>query len=144
MNQLSSPAALRNRDPIAGIVADVLPRSGLVLEIASGTGEHVAHFARRFAHLNFQPSDPDADARASIAAYAAGEALPKDYVVLKAGEKLSTPLALQQCFDLSKEGVYTVTARYADGNPKVPPAPAGETHLSEALTSNQVQIRIHR
>ena len=76
MNQLSSPAALRNRDPIAGIVADVLPRSGLVLEIASGTGEHVAHFARRFAHLNFQPSDPDADARASIAAYAAGEALP--------------------------------------------------------------------
>lgn len=74
----------------------------------------------------------------------AGEALPKDYVVLKAGEKLSTPLALQQCFDLSKEGMYTVTAHYADGNPKVPPAPAGETHLSQALTSNQVQIRIRR
>jgi hypothetical protein len=73
----------------------------------------------------------------------AGEALPKDYVVLKAGEKLSAPLPLK-CFDLSKEGVYTVTAHYADGNPKVPPPPAGETHLSQPLTSSPVQIRIHR
>jgi cyclopropane fatty-acyl-phospholipid synthase-like methyltransferase len=66
----SSPAALRNRDAIADELASVLPREGLVLEIASGSGEHVVHFAERFPALTFQPSDPREEARASIDDYA--------------------------------------------------------------------------
>ena len=66
-----APAAARNREPIAAVLADELPASGTVLEVASGTGEHVAHFAAVFPHLLWQPSDPDADARASIAAWCA-------------------------------------------------------------------------
>ena len=65
----SAPAALRNRDPIAAVLADWLPPTGLVLELASGTGEHAVHFARAFAALDWQPSDPDPDALASIATW---------------------------------------------------------------------------
>lgn len=66
-----APAAARNRDPIAQVLAAELPASGTVLEVASGTGEHVVHFARRFPLLAWQPSDPDARARASVAAWTA-------------------------------------------------------------------------
>lgn len=66
-----APATERNRDAIAGVLAEVLPASGLVLEIASGTGEHVVHFARTFPALEWQPSDPDPAGLASIAAWAA-------------------------------------------------------------------------
>jgi len=65
----SAPAALRNREPIAAVLAEWLPPTGTVLELASGTGEHAVHFARAFPHLTWQPSDPDAGARASIAAW---------------------------------------------------------------------------
>ena len=64
--RLSSPAALRNRDPIAGLLRDVLPRTGTMLELASGSGEHVIHFADLFPDLVWQPSDPSPEARASI------------------------------------------------------------------------------
>ncbi|MBH1944618.1 DUF938 domain-containing protein [Erythrobacter sp. YJ-T3-07] len=70
-----SPAAQRNREPIAHVLAEVLPERGIVLEIASGTGEHVVHFAKRFAHLDWYPSDPDAEARASIAEHVAQAAI---------------------------------------------------------------------
>lgn len=62
----SAPAAVRNRDPIAAVLADLLPERGMVLEIASGTGEHALHFARTFPQLDWQPSDPETAARASI------------------------------------------------------------------------------
>ncbi len=61
-----APAAARNRQPILDVLQPRLPESGLVLEIASGTGEHVVHYAGARPALTFQPSDPDADARASI------------------------------------------------------------------------------
>ncbi len=70
-----APAAARNRAPIADVLAAELPDKGLVLEVASGTGEHVIHFARRFAQLTWQPSDPDPEARASIAAWIADAGL---------------------------------------------------------------------
>ncbi|MEP9351215.1 DUF938 domain-containing protein [Xanthobacter sp. KR7-225] len=73
--RLSAPSALRNRDPILDVLAAVLPPAGLVLEIASGSGEHVTHFARHLPHLAFQPSDPAAEARASVAAHVAAEGL---------------------------------------------------------------------
>ena len=65
----SAPAALRNREPIADVLADWLPPAGLVLEIASGTGEHAAYFAERFPELQWQPSDVHPDALGSIAAW---------------------------------------------------------------------------
>lgn len=71
----SAPAALRNRDPILAVLREVLPKTGLVLEIASGTGEHATHFARALPGLAWQPSDPDPAARASVAGWAAAEGL---------------------------------------------------------------------
>ena len=71
-----APAAARNREPIAAVLTEDLPASGLVLEVASGTGEHAVHFARTFPALAWQPSDPDADARASIAAWLEEAELP--------------------------------------------------------------------
>lgn len=62
----SAPAALRNREPIADVLAEWLPASGTVLEIASGTGEHAVHFAGRFANIIWQPSDVDPAALKSI------------------------------------------------------------------------------
>ena len=64
---LSSPAALRNRGPILEVLRRHLAASGAVLELASGSGEHVTHFAAAFPALVFQPSDPDPHARATIA-----------------------------------------------------------------------------
>lgn len=72
----SAPAAQRNREPIADVLADWLPPSGRVLEIASGTGEHARFFAERFPSLEWQPSDMDPDALASIAAWRAEADLP--------------------------------------------------------------------
>ena len=61
-----APAAARNRQPILDVLQPRLPENGLVLEIASGTGEHVVHYAAARPELTFQPSDPDAGARASV------------------------------------------------------------------------------
>lgn len=66
-----APATLRNRDAIAAVLADWLPMTGTVLEAASGSGEHVVHFAGAFPHLDWQPSDPDPAGLTSIAAYRA-------------------------------------------------------------------------
>jgi hypothetical protein len=67
-----APATARNREPILAVLREVLPETGLVLEVASGTGEHVRFFAEALPGLAWQPSDPDPDARASIAAWCAG------------------------------------------------------------------------
>lgn len=64
-----APAADRNREPILAVLRDVLPKAGVVLEIASGTGQHVAFFAAELPGLTFQPSDVDPVALASIVAY---------------------------------------------------------------------------
>src|SRR5687767_2050648 len=66
-----APAAARNVGPIGDVLEDWLPAQGLVLEIASGTGEHALAFARRFPQLDWQPTDPDPEALDSRAAWAA-------------------------------------------------------------------------
>lgn len=66
--RLHAPAAERNRAPILEVLRAHLPAEGLVLEVASGTGQHVVHFAADLPHLVWQPSDPDPAQRASVAA----------------------------------------------------------------------------
>lgn len=67
----SSPSVARNREPILDVLRRVLPQGARVLEIASGTGEHAAFLARAL-NAQWQPSDPDAQSRASIAAWSEG------------------------------------------------------------------------
>jgi SAM-dependent methyltransferase len=67
----TSEATQRNREPIREVLAQHLPKQGVVLEIASGTGEHAVHMAGHFTLLDWQPSDIDPDALASIDAWRA-------------------------------------------------------------------------
>lgn len=67
----SAPHVVRNAGPIADVLRDILPERGLVLEVASGTGEHALHFAREFPKLLWQPSDPEPAALRSIEAWRA-------------------------------------------------------------------------
>jgi hypothetical protein len=69
--RLHSAAAGRNRAPIFDVLRKILPERGLVLEVASGSGEHVVHFAAGAPGLTFAPSDPSPQARDSIAAWIA-------------------------------------------------------------------------
>ncbi|MBA3540474.1 MAG: DUF938 domain-containing protein [Deltaproteobacteria bacterium] len=85
-----APATARNRGPICEVLARVLPRDGLVLEIASGSGEHAVYMAEQLAGLTWQPSDPSEVARASIAAWREAENLPN----------LRAPLALDAMADV--------------------------------------------
>jgi hypothetical protein len=64
-----APAAVRNRDVILDVLRELLPMTGVILEIASGSGEHVVYFARHFLSLVFQPSDPEPEALLSVAAW---------------------------------------------------------------------------
>ncbi len=70
------PHVARNRDPILDVLRRVLPKQGLVLEVASGSGEHAAYFAAHLPALTWQPSDPDPEALASIAAHRAAAGTP--------------------------------------------------------------------
>jgi hypothetical protein len=71
-----SAAAERNKQPIADVLARVLPRVGLVLEVASGTGQHAEHFARAFPSLIWQPSEADAEMLPALADRVRRAALP--------------------------------------------------------------------
>lgn len=64
-----APATLRNRELILDVLREVLPVRGEILEIASGSGEHVVHFAKCLLNLVFQPSDPDPAALRSVVAW---------------------------------------------------------------------------
>ena len=83
----SAPTVQRNRQPIADVLAEWLPKRGVVLEIASGTGEHAVFFAERFPQLDWQPSDIHPAALSSIAAWRDSVALPN----------LRAPLAIDAC-----------------------------------------------
>jgi hypothetical protein len=84
----SAPATLRNRAPILAVLRRVLPATGLVLEIASGTGEHVAHFAAALPGLTFQPTEFDPARRASVDAWAAGLGNVRPAIALDASQAI--------------------------------------------------------
>lgn len=71
-----APATARNRDAIMAVLRQELPASGLVVEVASGSGEHAVHFAAASPGLDWQPTDPDPAALASIEAWRVEAALP--------------------------------------------------------------------
>jgi len=71
----SAPSAERNKQPILEVLARVLPPRGVVLEIGSNTGQHVAYFAKALPGLIFQPSEMDAQKHPSIVAWAGHEQL---------------------------------------------------------------------
>jgi hypothetical protein len=73
---LTSPSFLNNRDPIFAVLIRVLPEHGTVIEIASGSGEHVIYFAAALPHLTWQPTDRDPAQLRSIAAHRAAARLP--------------------------------------------------------------------
>lgn len=81
---MASPASVRNAEPILGVLRAHLPKRGRVLEIAAGSGQHAVAFSGALPGLEWTPSDPSPDARASITAWSA-EAGPPN---------LQTPLAL--------------------------------------------------
>jgi SAM-dependent methyltransferase len=71
-----APSVARNRDPIWSVLQRELPREGLVLEIASGSGEHAVHFAQKTGPgVVFQPSDADVMCRSSIDAWVGASGL---------------------------------------------------------------------
>ena len=70
--RLHAPAALRNREPILRVLRRLIAPGQTVLEIGSGTGMHIAHFAAGIADVRWRPSDPDPAMRASIAAWCRG------------------------------------------------------------------------
>lgn len=72
----TAAAALRNREAILEALRGILPARGRVLELGSGTGEHAVFLAAALPGLEWQPSDPDPAARASIAAWSAEARLP--------------------------------------------------------------------
>ncbi|QYE37295.1 DUF938 domain-containing protein (plasmid) [Polymorphobacter sp. PAMC 29334] len=71
--RFSSPAVFRNRLSILKVLQPMLPSAGLVLEVASGSGEHIVFLAERLPALDWQPSDPSPAARASIVAWTAAD-----------------------------------------------------------------------
>ncbi len=73
--RMHAPATLRNRDAILAVLRPRLAPGSLVLEVASGSGEHAAHFAAALPGVAFQPSDPDPGCRASIDAWASASRL---------------------------------------------------------------------
>jgi hypothetical protein len=73
-NRLYAAAVRRNREPIFDVLKQFLPATGLVLEVASGTGEHGAYFSSRLPTLTWQPSDPNTDMHQSILAWSQAEA----------------------------------------------------------------------
>lgn len=74
--KLHAPSAERNAGPITDALQQSAPKAGRALELASGTGQHAVAFARAMPHLYWQPTEIDADRRASIDAYVTETALP--------------------------------------------------------------------
>ena len=68
--RLYAPAVARNREPLLEVLRQVLPPEGLVLELASGTGEHAACFAAALPGVTWQPSEPDRRMHGSILGHA--------------------------------------------------------------------------
>jgi SAM-dependent methyltransferase len=120
-----APAAERNREPILAVLRRHLPAEGLVLEVASGTGQHAVHFAAALPGLAFQPSDPDPSARGSIDAWAAASGLPnlRPALDLDAGARAWPALRAEAvlCINMIHISPWTATLGLLAGSARVLP-----------------------
>jgi hypothetical protein len=153
--RLSSPAALRNRDLILDAIRDRLPRHGLILEIASGSGQHCVRFGQRLPDLVFQPSDPNPRARASIDAWIAASGLSNVRAALALGVMAEVwPLAEADailCFNMihiapwsATQGLLTGAARLlGPGAPLILYGPymRGGVHTSDSNAAFDRDLR---
>ena len=119
------PSAERNKGPILNVLARVLPRQGVVLEVASGTGQHVIHFAKALPDLTWQPSDPDAELRQSVALRVGEERLtnvnpPIDLDVTRLPWPLQTADAVV-CINLLHVAPWSATLALLEGAKAVLP-----------------------
>jgi SAM-dependent methyltransferase len=116
----------RNRDPILAELRRVLPEAGLVLEVASGTGQHVLHFANALPHLIWQPSDADATFRRSVGAWIAKEVpsnvrMPVDLDVLRLPWPVTRADAVL-CINMIHVSPWAATQALLDGAKRILPA----------------------
>ena len=115
-----SPSAERNKEPILGVLRGLLPVAGTVLELASGTGQHVVHFAAALPKLEWQPSERDAEQRAQIAARVSAAGLgnvrtPLALDALKEPWPLTPPLGAVLAINLIHISPWPVTAALMRG-----------------------------
>jgi hypothetical protein len=115
-----APAADRNKEPILAVLKTLLPQTGSVLEIASGTGQHVVHFARALPQLHWQPSDVSIEALDSIEAWLAAERLPNVMPpialdVLRRPWPVAGPLGAIVCVNLIHISPWPVTTALFSG-----------------------------
>lgn len=121
-NARHSPAAERNKQPMLEVLLSLLPPRGRALEIASGSGQHIAHFAAGLPGWQWLASDPSPEARASIAAWWPQGPAALTLDVMEADWPLppeQLPLDLIHCANMlhiapsgSAQGLFQGAARY--------------------------------
>lgn len=124
---LVAPAAGRNRGPVLDVLRAHLPRAGLVLEIAAGSGEHAVHFASALPHLRWLPADADPSALTSIAAWRAHARPPNLLapVALDAADPASWPVERAEavvCINMVHIAPWAATEGLMAGAGRVLPA----------------------
>ena len=112
-------AAERNKGPILEVLRRVLPEEGLILEIASGTGQHVIHFAAALPELTWQPSDADPEMRKLISANVSAVNLSNINTVLEL-DVLKTPWPVSEadallCINMIHISPWAATVALFDG-----------------------------
>ncbi len=121
-----NPAAERNKEPIRQVLERVLPKQGRVLEIASGPGTHVAHFAQTMPGLSWQPSEREAEARRAIEARRQDEALDNVHPPLEL-DVLHSPWPIDRadaivCINLTHIAPWAATPALFAGAARILPA----------------------
>jgi SAM-dependent methyltransferase len=130
---LSSPATARNREPILAVLREVLPPAPRVLEVASGAGEHAAFLAAELPEATWLPTDPDAQALASVAAWRAAAGLPKlaeprRLDVTNAADWPAGPFDAVVCINMVHISPWTATEGLMAGAARILP-PGGVLYL---------------
>ena len=129
----ASPASDRNKEPILDVLRPLLPSHGKVLEIASGTGQHVVHFAAAAPQLVWQPTDPDADSRtaidARVRASGLGNIRPALELDVHADDWPATPASLLVCINMIHIAPWSATAALFAGAAQVLAAAASSRIL---------------
>ena len=125
--RLEAPAVARNREPILAILRGLLPARGLLLEVASGTGEHAAFFAEALPALTFQPSDPSPEARASTDAWCRGLPNVRAALAMDAAVPEAWPLERDDavlCINMAHISPWVATLGLLRGAARILPAGA--------------------